>query len=166
VYLVEKERSLTLVVVARTVTFFSGLSNSLGKTRGTKRAHPFIMTIQTYRDLETWQACMDAVEHTYRLARKFPDYERFALAGQMHRGSVSMPSNVAEGWARHSTKVYMNHVDIAIGSHAELETCAEVARRLKYVSDSEWRSYMTPLDRAGQLLNGLFRSLDASERRR
>lgn len=109
---------------------------------------------------------MDAVEHTYRLARKFPDYERFALAGQMHRGSVSMPSNVAEGWARHSTKVYMNHVDIAIGSHAELETCAEVARRLKYVSDSEWRSYMTPLDRAGQLLNGLFRSLDASERRR
>jgi len=38
--------------------------------RGTRRAHPFIMTIQTYRDLETWQACMDAVEHTYLLARK------------------------------------------------------------------------------------------------
>lgn len=122
------------------------------------------MLIQTYRDLETWQACMDAVVKTYQLTRNFPDYERFALSSQMHRASVSMPSNVAEGWARDSTLVYINHVDIGVGSHAELETCAEVARRLKYLSDAEFGRYMTPLDRAGQLLNGLLRSLKAKER--
>ena len=72
-----------------------------------------------------------------------------------------MPSNVAEGWARQSTAVYINHVDIAIGSHAELETCAEVAGRLNYVSVEEFGRYMVPLDRAGQLLNGLMRSLKA-----
>jgi four helix bundle protein len=108
---------------------------SLGNAIGMGRAEPQRMTIQTYRDLETWQACMDVVEQTYLFARKFPNHERFGLTGQMHRASVSMPSNVAEGWARNSTKVYINHVDIAVGSHAELETCAEVARRLKYVAE-------------------------------
>jgi len=104
---------------------------------------------------------MDVVVQTYLFARKFPDHERFGLTGQMHRASVSMPSNVAEGWARRrSTKVYINHVDIAVGSHAELETCAEVARRLMYVTEAELRRYRTPLDRAGQLLNGLLRSLE------
>ena len=76
-----------------------------------------------------------------------------------------MPSNVAEGWARRSTLVYINQVDIAIESHAELETCAEAARRLKYVSDDECGRYMVPLARAGQLLNGLLRSLEAKKRR-
>ena len=119
------------------------------------------MAIQTYRDLETWQACMDVVEQTYLFARMFPDHERFGLTSQMHRASVSMPSNVAEGWARRrSTKVYINHVDIAVGSHAELETGAEVARRLKYVTETELGAYRKPLDRAGQLLNGLLRSLE------
>jgi four helix bundle protein len=121
------------------------------------------MAIETYRDLETWQACMDVVVDTYQLTRKFPDYERFALTSQMHRASVSMPSNVAEGWARNSTAVYINHVDIAIGSHAELETCAEVARRLKYISDDDFTRYMSSLDRSGQLLNGLLRSLEAKK---
>jgi four helix bundle protein len=81
----------------------------------------------------------------------------------MQRASVSMPANVAEGWARSSTLVYINHVDIAIGSHAELETCAEASRRLHYVSDDEFGRYMVPLGRAGQLLNGLIRSLKAKE---
>jgi four helix bundle protein len=122
------------------------------------------MAIETYRDLETWQACMNAVVDTYQLTKRLPDHERFGLTSQMRRASVSMPSNVAEGWARDSTLVYINHVDIAIGSHAELETCAEVARRLQYVSEDEFRCYMAPLDRAGQLLNGLLRSLKAKEK--
>jgi four helix bundle protein len=121
------------------------------------------MPIETCRDLEAWQACMDVLVDTYQLTRKFPEYERFALTGQMHRASLSMPSNVAEGWARKSTLVYINHVDIAIGSHAELETCAEGVRRLKYISDDEFHCYMVPLDRAGQLLNGLIRSLQAKK---
>jgi four helix bundle protein len=104
---------------------------------------------------------MDVVVDTYQLTRKFPDHERFGLMSQMQRASVSMPSNVAEGWARSSTLVYVNHVDIAIGSHAELETCAEVSRHLHYVSEDEFGRYMVPLDRAGQLLNGLMRSLKA-----
>src|SRR4051812_39736008 len=57
---------------------------------------------------ENLAACMDVVEQTYLLARRFPDYERFGLSSQMQRASVSMPSNVAEGWARGSTKVYTN----------------------------------------------------------
>jgi four helix bundle protein len=123
------------------------------------------MPIETYRDLETWQACMDVLVETHQLTRKFPEYERYGMSGQMHRASLSMPSNVAEGWARRSTPVYINHVDIAIGSHAELETCAEAARRLKYVSDDECSRYGVPLARAGQLLNGPLRPLEARKKR-
>jgi four helix bundle protein len=72
-----------------------------------------------------------------------------------------MPSNVAEGWARHSIRVYANHVSIALGSHAELETGIEIARRLGYRSQKEFDELMAAVETAGQLLSGLFRSLVA-----
>jgi four helix bundle protein len=137
---------------------------NIGERNGMQAASIVPMPIETYRDLETWQACMDVLVETYQLTRKLPGCERFGLTSQMQRASVSMPSNVAEGWARSSTLVYINHVDIAIGSHAELETCAEAARRLHFVSDDEFWRYMAPLDRAGQLLNGSLRSLKAKEK--
>jgi four helix bundle protein len=57
----------------------------------------------------------------------------------------------------------MNHVSIALGSHGELETCFEIGRRLKYLAQSDFDESMRILDRAGQLLNGLMRSLEAKE---
>jgi four helix bundle protein len=71
-----------------------------------------------------------------------------------------MPSNVAEGWCRRSTGTYINHVSIALGSHGELETCLEIGRRLKYLAQSDFDASMQAVDRAGQLLNGLLRSLE------
>jgi four helix bundle protein len=120
----------------------------------------FAMPIETYRDLDTWQACMTAVEHVYLVTRRFPVEERFGLTSQARRAAVSMPSNVAEGWCRHSTAVYINHVSIALGSHGELETCLEIGRRLKYLAQADFDVAMRVLDRAGQLLNGLMRSLE------
>jgi four helix bundle protein len=119
------------------------------------------MRIETYRDLDTWQACMSAVEQTYSVTRQFPIEERFGLTSQARRAAVSMPSNVAEGWSRHSTAVYINHVSIALGSHGELETCLEIGRRLKYLAQSDFDASMRFIDRAGQLLNGLLRSFEA-----
>ena len=108
---------------------------------------------------------MTVVEKAYTATRRFPDDERFGLSAQLRRAAVSMPANIAEGWSRRSVRAYANHVSIALGSHAELETCFEIARRLNYISEKELMEVVVDLDRAGQLLSGLFRSLDSRSAR-
>jgi four helix bundle protein len=117
------------------------------------------MSIKTYRDLEAWQAGMDVVEQVYAMTKTFPVDERFGLSAQVRRAAVSMPSNIAEGASRRTTGAFMNHVSIALGSHAEVETCLEIAVRLGYVSRVQSEKIGQVVDRAGQLLSGLHRSL-------
>jgi four helix bundle protein len=117
------------------------------------------MTIKSYRDLEAWQASMDVVEHVYTLTKAFPSDERFGLTAQLRRAAVSIPSNVAEGASRRTTGAFINHVSIALGSHAEAETCIEIALRLGYLSAGHAQETARFVNRAGQLLNGLMRSL-------
>jgi four helix bundle protein len=89
-------------------------------------------TITSYRDVEVWQLAMETVDLTYRLLRDLPTEERYALAAQMRRASVSVPSNIAEGHARRSLRAYLNHLGIALGSLGELDTELEIARRRGY----------------------------------
>jgi four helix bundle protein len=76
----------------------------------------------------------------------------------MRRAAVSVASNIAEGHQR-TRAGYVNHVQIALGSLAELETQLELALRLKYIHAEDARSTQVAIDRAGQLLHGLLRSL-------
>jgi four helix bundle protein len=117
--------------------------------------------IITYRDLDVWIAGMDLVERCYRSTRLFPSEELYGLTNQLRRAAISIPSNVAEGNCRRSTKAYANHVSIALGSHGELETCVEIAYRLGYLDGTERTTLIDLSDRVGQMLNGLFRSLKA-----
>jgi len=108
---------------------------------------------------------MDLVEQCYRTTSGFPPEERYGLTGQIRRASISIPSNVAEGYCRRTTKSYKNHVGISLGSHGELETCFEVAQRLKFVSVKQYEVIEDALDQVGRLLSGLYRSLEEKVRR-
>ena len=90
-------------------------------------------TVKTYKESIVWQKSMDLVEQVYTLTKSFPESEKFALANQIRRCSVSIPSNIAEGWGRGTAKFYVHFLPIAKGSLAELETQLEIANRLKYV---------------------------------
>ena len=103
---------------------------------------------------------MDLVEQCYRVTATFPNSELYGLTSQMRRAAVSIPANVAEGHCRHSTKVFINHIDIALGSHGEFETCVEVATRLGFLSSPEKKKTLQTSDSVGRLLNGLYRSLE------
>jgi four helix bundle protein len=81
-----------------------------------------------------WQVAMDAVMKTYALTTGFPKSETYGLSGQMRRAAVSVPSNIAEGQARRATGAFLNHLGIALGSLAELDTQLEVSFRLGYAS--------------------------------
>src|SRR4051812_24090611 len=101
---------------------------------GLRRATPSDMAVvKTYRELKVWQAGMDLVEVVYAVTRTFPRDELFGLTAQARRAAISVPLNIAEGACRRTTGAFLNHVSIALGSHAELETCLEIAMRLKYM---------------------------------
>ncbi|MEW5984951.1 MAG: four helix bundle protein [Acidobacteriota bacterium] len=82
--------------------------------------------ISSFRDLEAWRLSMDLVQACFELSGSFPKSEIFGLTAQFRRAALSIPSNLAEGHRR-PRPAYLNHVSIALGSHAELETCLEVA---------------------------------------
>src|SRR4051812_8661478 len=94
--------------------------------------------IVSYRDLEAWQSGMELLLAVYHEAQ-LPPLERFALASQLRRAAVSVPSNVAEGQASGPGARYRSHVRIALGSMAELDTLLEAVRRVEYVSDDALR---------------------------
>lgn len=83
--------------------------------------------IQSYRDLLVWQKGMDLVRGIYRITRGFPDEEKYGLAGQLRRAAVSLPSNIAEGYARNSTNDYVCFLRMGIGSLYEMQTQLEIA---------------------------------------
>ena len=116
-------------------------------------------SVKSYQDLDVWNIGIDLVLRIYAVVGRLPPSERFELSAQMRRAVVSVPSNIAEGHARRRPKPYLNHVEIALGSLAELVTCLVVARRLGFLTQAEFDEETRGTDRVGQMLHGLSRSL-------
>ena len=93
--------------------------------------------VQDYKDLQVWQRGRVLVRVIYELTNSFPKEELYALTNQMRRAAISIPSNIAEGHLRNSTKDYIYFISIAIGSIAELETQVILAQDLEYIKNVE-----------------------------
>ena len=93
--------------------------------------------IRSYRDLIVWQKAVDLCVEAYRLSKKLPKEELYALSDQIRRAAVSVPSNIAEGHARHSRKDFAHFLKIAQGSIAELETQLYLAVRMAMLAESD-----------------------------
>lgn len=89
--------------------------------------------ILSYRDLNVWQNGMNLVEVIYKISSKFPKEEKYGLVSQIRKCAVSIPSNIAEGFMRKSTKEYIQFLYISLGSLGELDTQMEIALRLNFV---------------------------------
>ncbi|MBL8243833.1 MAG: four helix bundle protein [Rhodanobacteraceae bacterium] len=113
----------------------------------------------SYRDLDVWQRGMELAEAVYRIAATLPDSERFGLAQQMRRSAVSIPSCIAEGRARLSTREFARFVAMALGSLAELETQLMLATRL-CLTAAEVDSTLQSADELGRMLQALRKALD------
>ncbi len=95
----------------------------------------------------------------YELTKAFPKDEQFGLTSQMRRAAVSVPSNIAEGHSRLSTKDYVQFVSIAIGSLAELETQMLLACDLGYADEKQMEAIFTLIHENQRMLHGLRTSL-------
>ena len=121
------------------------------------------MSFKSYRDLEVWQKAMDIVVDCYQITKRFPKSETYGLASQLQRAAVSIPANIAEGRERQHTKEFLQHLSIAYGSLAELETIVQIAERLNYLDVNQLNQMLDRTAEVGRMLNGLRRSLEGSE---
>src|SRR6185436_5502451 len=108
------------------------------------------MQIESYKDLEVWKKSIELVDQIYIITRAFPKSEIYALASQMQRAAVAIPSNIAEGYSRHHKKEYIQFLAIAYSSGAELETQIIIAK--KQYSDCDYNKAESLLDEVKRML--------------
>ena len=118
------------------------------------------MPIRSFRDLNVWQKSMDLAVRCHLLAKRFPRDEQPVLGYQVRKSSLSMPSNVAEGFARHSTAFYVQHLWTAHASGAELQSQLELGQRIRVVSEREAEILIGDAEEIGRMLHGLVSSLE------
>ena len=97
------------------------------------------MGVLDYKELIIWQKSMDLASEVYKLVKKLPREENYALSDQIRRSVVSIPSNIAEGNSRDSTKEYDYFLSVARGSIAELETQLILTERIGYLESDDLR---------------------------
>jgi four helix bundle protein len=117
------------------------------------------MPVNSFRDLIAWQKAMELADHLYDLTDSFPKDEAFGLRLQLRRCAVSIPSNIAESHARHSTKDFIHFLRVARGSLVEAETQLMLSGRRKYVSKAALEKTLKESDELGRVLAGLISSL-------
>src|SRR5437773_1336445 len=88
--------------------------------------------VSSYRDLLVWRKGIDLVKSVYVITQSFPADERFGLTAQIRRAAVSVPSNIAEGQARHTTGEFIHAISDSEGSLAEVDTQLVIAIELGY----------------------------------
>lgn len=117
------------------------------------------MGVQDYRELEVWRQAMDLVTEVYRQTAGFPRQEVYGSTSQLRRAAVSVPSNIAEGQGRRTTKEFLNHLSMARGSLLEVQTQIEIAHRLEYLNDQATQGVNQRITSVVRLLNGLINAL-------
>ncbi|MBI5854797.1 MAG: four helix bundle protein [Nitrospirae bacterium] len=114
---------------------------------------------RNFRDLEVWKLGKAIVIDAYQLTKAFPRDELYGLVSQIRRASVSIPSNVAEGFNRRHNAEYRQFLYVALGSCAELETHIEIAQDLGFMKATEEERLLEQLDHESKMLRNLIKRL-------
>ena len=115
--------------------------------------------MKTYRDLQVWQKSMALVTEVYKISKGFPKDEAYGLTSQMRRCAISIPSNMAEGYGRNSTKEYIHFLRIATGSLYELQTQLEISTNLNYLDKDDFDKLYESSREIERMLSSLIRKL-------
>ena len=116
--------------------------------------------MEDYRDLLVWQKSMELVKQVYIVTRLLPQEEDFVLTSQLRRAVNSIPSNIAEGYGRHSRNDYLRFLNIARGSKNEFETQFQICLMLNYLKPEAIAVAQSVCTEVGKMLNALITSID------
>ena len=119
--------------------------------------------IKSFKDLRIWQKGIQLVEDVYAVSRGFPKEEIYGLQSQLRRSAVSIPSNIAEGFARLHNKEYRNFLYIALGSCAELTTQVIISSRLKYIEKVKADTILSDINEISKMTMSLIKKLNTND---
>ncbi|MCB6062182.1 four helix bundle protein [Flavobacterium psychrophilum] len=120
--------------------------------------------IKSYKDLLIWQKGIDIALLSYKLIKDFPKEELYALSSQIKRCSISIASNIAEGYGRHSTQSYIQFIKIARGSLCELETQMLIAQKLGFIKEEEiFFELLNQITEESKMINSFINKLELSK---
>ena len=112
-----------------------------------------------YKNLKIWQLGIEIANNISDILLEFPKHERYDLSSQLSRCSVSIPSNIAEGYGRHSTGDYKRFLQIAVGSLFELQTQVEIAFNLKYLAKDKFDTILGNTKELDRMLLSLIKKI-------
>ena len=115
--------------------------------------------VKSYRDLEVWQKGMGLARQVYDATKTWPREEMYGLTSQVRRAAVSVPSNIAEGQGRSSTREFIHHLSIARGSLYELETQLLLAQQLGYLVPDQAERLLHTADDISRMIRRLSQNL-------
>ena len=115
--------------------------------------------IKSYKDLLIWQKGMELTQKTYELTKTFPSEEIYGLTSQIRRSSVSIPSNITEGYGRNSNKNFVHYLNISKGSLFELETQLLIAKNLGYIQTIIEDVFLL-IEEVGKMINSFIRKIN------
>lgn len=114
---------------------------------------------RSFRDLDVWKLSIDLVKEIYQVTGKLPVTEIYGLTNQIRKAAVSIPSNIAEGQGRSSSREFKQYLPIALGSLAELETQIIIAKEIGYLTTEELSPLLGRVDIVRKMVKSLSKSL-------
>lgn len=108
-----------------------------------------------FQNLIVYQQTKELVKLVYRLMKKFPSDERYALCDQLRRSVISIPSNIAEGMGRIAEKEQSHFINIAFGSLMEVLAQMDIAKDLEYISQEEYLHIEKLVNEISKMLSSL-----------
>ena len=109
----------------------------------------------SYKKLDTYIKAKELVGKVYEFTKTFPDEEKYALSSQIRRAAISVPSNIAEGLSRSTTKEQCHFLDIAFGSLMEVDCQLEIACDLSYIAKEEYKNIYIEIKTLAKMIIGL-----------
>ena len=116
--------------------------------------------LRNYKDLQVWQKAYQLCLEVYKATGEFPKHELYGITSQIRRAAVSIPSNIAEGYGRKTTKEYIQFLYVAYGSICELETQVLLSGDLGYFSRGESQKLQDRIAEVERMLKALINSLE------
>jgi four helix bundle protein len=116
--------------------------------------------ITSFKDLDVWQLAMTLAVDCYKLTENFPRHEQYGMTSQIRRASVSVAANIAEGYGRHQTGMYLQFLRVGLGSVRELETLLLLSERVGLATSAALQPVLDRAIRVSKMLSSLIRSVE------
>ena len=116
-----------------------------------------------YKDLQIYKRSYNAAVDIYKVTRRYPETEKYALSSQMQRASTSIALNIAEGYAKKGSQAeFKRFLQMAVGSANEMNVLLDFSKDLGYINEVEYEKFSKEYDEIGRMLNSFARTIDTN----